>query len=195
LTDAEIAAVWRATEAPGVYNAIVRVLLLTGLRRGEAAAATWGEFSADLAAWAIPGSRTKNHADHIVPLSKQVQAIIGAQPRFAGNPHVFTGDRGGSFRSFVRAKPVLDRASGVTEWTLHDLRRTCATGLQRLGVRLEVTEAVLNHVPGSRGGIVGVYQRHDWADEKRVALQAWGDRIEAIVEGRALDNVVTLRRF
>ena len=75
-----------------------------------------------------------------------------------------------------------DGAEPVPHWTLHDLRRTVATGLQKLGVRLEVTEAVLNHVSGSRRGVVGIYQRHDWADEKRAALSAWGDRVAQIVE-------------
>jgi hypothetical protein len=83
----------------------------------------------------------------------------------------------------------------MSGWTLHDLRRTAATGLQKLGVRLEVTEAVLNHVSGARGGIVGVYQRHTWAEEKRAALAAWGAHIEAIVEGRtAARNVTQMRR-
>ena len=65
---------------------------------------------------------------------------------------------------------------------MHDLRRTVATGLQRLGVRLEVTEAVLNHISGSRGGIAGVYQRHDWAPEKRLALEAWRDTSLRLLE-------------
>ena len=78
---------------------------------------------------------------------------------------------------------------------MHDLRRTLATGLQKLGVRLEVTEAVLNHVSGSRAGIVGIYQRHDWADEKRAALDAWGAHVMALVDGRAPQaNVVPLQR-
>ena len=78
---------------------------------------------------------------------------------------------------------------------MHDLRRTAATGLQRLGLRLEVTEAVLNHVAGSRAGIIGVYQRHTWADEKRAALNAWGDHVTAIVDGREADgNVVAFAR-
>jgi hypothetical protein len=82
----------------------------------------------------------------------------------------------------------------VSEWTLHDLRRTTATGLQRLGARLEVTEAILNHVAGSRAGIVGVYQRHHWANEKRAALNAWGEYVAAIIEDRdAADNVTPLR--
>jgi hypothetical protein len=78
---------------------------------------------------------------------------------------------------------------------VHDLRRSVATGLQRLGVRLEVTEAVLNHISGSRGGIAGVYQRHDWAAEKRTALDAWAAYVVSIVKGRiASDKVVTLAR-
>ena len=83
----------------------------------------------------------------------------------------------------------------LTPWNVHDLRRTVATGLQRLGVRLDVTEAVLNHISGSRGGIAGVYQRHDWAAEKRAALDAWATHVRSIVEG-GIDgtNVVKMPR-
>jgi hypothetical protein len=78
---------------------------------------------------------------------------------------------------------------------VHDLRRTVATGLQRLGVRVEVTEAVLNHISGSRGGIAGVYQRHDWAAEKCAALDAWASHVRSVVE-RSIDgtNVVKMAR-
>ena len=78
---------------------------------------------------------------------------------------------------------------------MHDLRRTVATGLQRARVRFEVTEAVLNHISGSRGGIAGVYQRHDWAAEKRAALDAWATHVHSIVEG-SIDgtNVVKMPR-
>jgi integrase len=100
----------------------------------------------------------------------------------------------GPVQRLRQAKAVLDKASGVKGWRLHDLRRTVATGLQRLGVRLEVTEAVLNHVSGSRAGIVGVYQRHDWAEEKRAALNAWGEHVDAIVEGREATGKVTAFR-
>ena len=74
-----------------------------------------------------------------------------------------------------------DEAIEVAPWRIHDLRRTVATGLQRLGVRFEVTEAVLNHVSGSRSGVAGVYQRHDWALEKREALDLWAGHITAIL--------------
>jgi hypothetical protein len=88
-------------------------------------------------------------------------------------------------------KRRLDKASGVIGWTLHDIRRSVATGLQRLGVRLEVTEAVLNHVGGSRAGIVGVYQRHEYAEEKRAALERWADHVDGLIHGRT-SNVVNL---
>ena len=103
--------------------------------------------------------------------------------------------RNGPFNGFSKAKEALDKASGVKDWRLHDLRRTMATGLQRLGVRLEVTEAVLNHVAGSRAGIVGVYQRHDMGRREASGADAWGEHVAAIVEGReAADNVTPLRR-
>jgi integrase len=117
--------------------------------------------------------------------------LLRSVPRFS--ELVFPGLRG-PFNGWSKAKATLDGKSGVTGWRLHDLRRTVATGLQRLSVRLEVTEAVLNHISGTRGGIAGVYQRHDWAEEKRAALEAWGTNVMALVEGReAAANVVALR--
>ena len=193
LTDAELAAVWKATDGPAPFNAIVRMLMLTGQRREEVTAMTWEEIASDLSTWTVPASRAKNGAAHIVPLSPQAQAILRAAPRVRGTDLVFPG-RNGPFNGFSKAKEALDKVCGVRGWRLHDLRRTMATGLQRLGVRLEVTEAVLNHVAGSRAGIIGVYQRHTWADEKRAALNACGAHVAAIVEGREVeDNVTPLR--
>ena len=102
--------------------------------------------------------------------------------------------------AITEARTKAAAASGTTAapfvpWSVHDLRRTVATGLQRFGVRLEVTEAVLNHISGSRGGIAGVYQRHDWAAEKRSALDACGAQVLAITEQRTpADNVLKLAR-
>ena len=193
LSDGELREIWRATDGAGSFNSIVRMLLLTGQREAEVAGMAWAELSDDLSTWTLPRSRTKNGVAHVVPLSPPVQAIVRDAKRYEGNRLVFPGEHG-AFRGFHRARSRLDRDSGVNGWVIHDLRRTVATGLQKLGVRLEVTEAVLNHVGGSRGGIVGVYQRHDWADEKRAALAAWGARVEAIVQGReAGSNVVAMR--
>jgi integrase len=192
LFDDELAALWRATDGAGPFNGIVRMLILTGQRREEVAGMTWAELSDDLSTWIIPASRTKNGATHIVPLSAPAQDLLRNIPTFGDL--VFPGLRG-PFNGWSKAKAALDVKSGVTNWRLHDLRRTAATGLQRLGVRLEVTEQVLNHVSGSRAGIVGVYQRHDFASEKRAALEAWGEHVRAMVEGRAAtDNVVSLRQ-
>jgi integrase len=191
LDDAELKAVWQATEGPGPFNAIVRMLILTGQRLGEVAGMAWAEISDDT--WTIPASRAKNKAAHIVPLSSQAQAIVRAAPRFEGSNLVFPGLRG-PFNSFSKAKKALDKASGAGDWRLHDLRRTVATGLQKIGVRLEVTEAVLNHVSGSRAGIVGVYQRHKYEPEKRQALDAWARKLKAIVTGAAASNVVKLTK-
>jgi integrase len=181
LTDDELAAIWRATDGPGPFNGIVRMLVLTAQRRREASGMTWAELSGDFSTWIIPASRAKNGTTHIVPLSEPAQDLLRAAPKFG--ELIFHGLHG-SFNNFSKAKAALDAKSGVTNWRLHDLRRTTATGLQRLGVRLEVTEQVLGHVSGTRAGIVGVYQRHDFALEKRAALQAWGAHVLAVVEGQ-----------
>jgi integrase len=209
LSDGELAGVWRAaSDSVFPYGAIVRLLILTGQRRGEIAGMTWGEITGDLATWTIPGARTKNGVPHIVPLGEPVRDLLrrllpqdaeaarrAMEERRSEAKLVLPGERATAFSGWSKCKARLDAASGVSNWRLHDIRRTVATGLQRLGVRLEVTEAVLNHVSGSRAGIVGVYQRHDWALEKRAALDAWAGHVLAAVEGRAsVDNVVTLAR-
>jgi integrase len=197
LTDEELAAIWRAADAaPFPYSAIVRLLILTGQRREEVAGMTWAEIGEDLATWTIPGTRTKNGAPHLVPLSEQARDILrGLLPddgkaakrelaeRRKKGMLVLPGDRG-AYGGWSKSKSRLDAGCGVSGWRLHDLRRTLATGLQRLGVRLEVTEAVLNHVSGSRAGIVGVYQRHDWAAEKRAALDAWAVHLASLTDRR-----------
>jgi integrase len=176
---------------------------------------TWGEISDDLAIWTLPGERTKNGAAHTVPLSAPARDLVRAllpdheNKRGVNGGLLLPGAVGTPFAGWSKAKRALDKAirdtrakgaaitgtssARLVPWNVHDLRRTVATGLQRLGVRLEVTEAVLNHISGSRGGIAGVYQRHDWAAEKRVALDAWAAHAASIVEGNTRgDNVVTL---
>jgi integrase len=190
LCDDEIAALWRATNEGGTFNNIIRALILTGQRREEVAGMVQAELSNDLSTWTIPASRAKNRVTHVVPLSAPVQELLRNLPWFGG--FLFPGLRG-AYNGWSKAKSALDARSGVTDWRLHDLRRTMATGLQRLGVRLEVTEQVLNHISGSRAGIVGIYQRHDFAAEKRAALEAWGQHIMAIVEVRgSANNVISL---
>jgi integrase len=217
LSDTEIGEIWRATgDVASPYGAIIRLLLLTGQRRGEVAGMTWGEISDDLAIWTLPGERTKNGAAHTVPLSAPARDLLKPLLLEHGNKRdvdgglLLPGAVGTPFAGWSKAKRALDKAildarakgaltakspAQLVPWNVHDLRRTVATGLQRLGVRLEVTEAILNHISGSRGGIAGVYQRHDWAAEKRAALDNWAANVIVIAEGRlAGNNVVTLAR-
>ena len=182
LSDGELATVWRASSGAGSFDRIVRMLILTGQRRGEVAGMAWSELDEDLAVWTIPAARAKNGVAHVVPLSPRARELLKTTPRRSGERLVFPG-MNGVFNGFGKAKAALDEECGLGAWRLHDLRRTVATGLQKLGVRLEVTEAVLNHVSGSRAGIVGVYQRYDYAEEKRAALAAWAKRVEAILAG------------
>ncbi len=159
----------------------------------------WSELDLDNKVWHLPGERAKNDNKHDIPLSEPALKIIAALPRLSDDL-MFPGRERRSGKQqrltdYSNIKRRLDQTlPPMPGWVLHDLRRTVATGLQKLGVRLEVTEAVLNHVSGSRSGIVGVYQRHDCAAEKRSALDAWGRYVEALVNPDAVQtNVVALQ--
>lgn len=171
LSDDELSAVWRAARStPYPFGPAVRLLILTGARRDEITALRRDEIDGDMIH--LAGDRTKNAEPHDIPLSAEAQRIVDALPRIGRLLFTTTGETPVS--GWSRAKRMLDDASGVEGYRIHDLRRTVATGLQRLGFRLEVIESVLGHVSGSRAGIVGVYQRHAFEDEKREALDAWG---------------------
>jgi integrase len=194
LTDAEVGALWTAAGAlDAPWSGIGRLLLLTGQRRGEVAAMRWSELDLDAGLWSLPGERTKNHRPHTVPLSAEAVALLRDVKRRKDAELVFEGPRRNVPAGFGKMKARLDAAMtkaakdagrAALPWTLHDIRRTVATGLQRLGVRLEVTEAVLNHVSGSRAGIVGVYQRHGWDREKAAALDAWAAHVLRCAEAK-----------
>jgi integrase len=192
LDDKELRKVWLAADKLGhPYAGIVTLLVLTGQRRNEIAGLRWSEIDTDERVIHLPPARTKNARAHDVPLSASALAIISGLRRLPDADLVFTIKRQ-PVTGFSRAKERLDGASGVKGWTFHDLRRTVASGLQKLGVRLEVTESVLNHRSGSMAGIVSVYQRHTYSDEKRAALERWGDYVAALVGGQKA-NVVALR--
>ena len=177
LTDAELKAVWQAAEKEGYpFGAIVQLLVLTGQRRGEVAGMKWSEVVGDT--WTLPKERTKNAKLHTVPLSRQAAAIVTASPHISD--FVFSVNGTSAARGFTRSKRRFDALAGFSDWHLHDLRRTTASGMARLGVNLPVIERALNHVSGSFAGIVGVYQRHEFAEEKRAALQLWADHVEVL---------------
>jgi integrase len=205
LEDDEIGLAWQAFDSIGwPFGPICKLLLLTGARRDEVASMEWRELDLEAKVWRLPEARTKNKRAHEIPLPDAAVAILKALPRIEGKAGlVFSTTGVTAVSGFSRAKSAIDRAmvgalretaEAPQPWVIHDLRRTVATNLQRLGVKLEVTEAVLNHVSGSRAGIVGIYQRHEYAAEKRAALDAWARRLDEIVTGASPSNVVELAR-
>jgi integrase len=191
LTDAEIGVIWNALGDDNYGNA-VRLLLLTGQRAGEIGGLRWSEINFNESLISLPAERTKNACPHSIPLSGPARDILSARPQTG--PYVF-GRHG--IVAWSLSKRLLDAkiaSANLAHWTIHDLRRTFATGLQRLGIRLEVTEAILNHVGGNRAGVGGIYRRHDWATEKRQALDAWAAHVLAVVSGkRNKSNVTAIR--
>jgi integrase len=174
LSEDEIRALWRGLD-DSAFSDAVRLLLLTGQRRGEIGALAWSEVTGN--AILLPAERTKNHRAHTVPLSRQARAILERQPRRNSTDFVFS-DSGRV--DWDRPKIALDARIGIAPYRLHDLRRSCASGMQRLGVRGEVIERALNHVTGSFRGVAGIYQRDPLSDDVRSALQRWADHIDQI---------------
>jgi integrase len=199
LSAAELRELWQATDGAGDFNAILRVLLLTGQRREEVAAMRWQELDFDKALWSLSGERTKNGLPHDVPLSDQAAALLRALSRRDGRALVF-GEGKGPFSGFSACKARLDarmtaarrdaakeagadptKVKPMPAWRIHDLRRTVVTGMAEIGVQPHVIEAVVNHVSGHKGGVAGVYNRATYAAEKRTALHAWADHLDAVL--------------
>jgi integrase len=180
LTDPELRALWLACEGDGPFGDALKVLVLTGARRNEVSQMQWPEIDEKRRLWVLPASRSKNHREHAVPLSSQAWTLVQAQSRFLGCDFVFTADGRRPVTGWDKAKTRISAKAGIAAegWRLHDLRRTCASGMQRLGVPVPVIERALNHLSGTFRGIVGTYQQHDYADEIRIALQRWGDYVE-----------------
>jgi integrase len=196
--DAELALIWEASGALGYpFGPLVLLLILTGCRREEVAGMRWSELHADRSLWVVPAERVKNGIQHSIPLSSWARSIIAELPRFIGSDLVFTTTGTTSVSGYSRFKRVLDDAvtelnggTPIPPWTLHDCRRSVASGMAKLGIHLPVIERILNHNSGpSFGGVAGIYQRHSFEDEKRAALEAWAQHLLSLNTG----SVVALR--
>ncbi len=204
LSDDELRWLWIAAGDIGQpFGPLARLLILTGQRRGEVAGLTDGEIQKDV--WHLPASRTKNGRAHDIPLTQAAQDVLSGVARIKGRAGFIFSTNGaapvsgftkGHARLVKRMAEVAANERGemveIPAWTFHDLRRTAATGMARMGIPVRITEAVLNHVSGSAAGIVSVYQRHDYADEKRAALEAWARLVADLVEGGRGDNVIQI---
>ena len=203
LSAMEVREVWDAA-GDREHGVIVKLLLLTGQRRGEVAGMKWGELDLDRAMWSLPPERTKNGLPHDVPLSLQAVAILRSIKARDGRELLF-GHAEGPFSDWSksherinariacrRAEARLGRSlepdeqpsvgDAIAPWTLHDLRRSVVTGMNELGIQPHVVEAVVNHISGrAKAGVAGVYNRATYATEKRMALQAWADHLDHLL--------------
>ena len=192
LTDAELVMVWNATMKLNTpAKEYFQVTMLCGQRRDDVRLMHSRELDLSRGDWVIPASRYKGKRPHLIPLTDQLVAIISRLLAGDREGYGFTvGD--GPYSNLTKPKRFLDKEAGVTDWVIHDLRRTLRTGLSRIGVRAEVSERVLGHRVGGKLG--ATYDTHEYRAEKLAALAAWGEHLRRILAGETADNVVSLGR-
>jgi integrase len=206
LDDRELRLVWIAANTLGwPYDSITKLLLLTGARRGEVVGVRWAEVDFEKKLWSLPADRVKNKRPHALPLPSLAIGVLQALPRIENDKDLIFPARGkstGPVSGFSKAKLRLDHAIAelveaegsppLAQFGLHDIRRSVASGMAKLGVDLHVIERCLNHVSGSFGGIVGVYQKHRFEDAMRRAMDGWAGHVERLASGAPAENVIEL---
>lgn len=202
LTDGELVAVWRAAEQIGYpFGPVAQLLILTGQRRSEVLEAEWREFDLDAATWTIPRTRAKNDRAHVVPLAPHAVEILRRLPRVGKRPRLLFTTTGET--AFSGVSKATERLQGIAAallpdgeegapWRLHDLRRTFASGCGRLKIPVHVVEKALNHTSGTHAGIVGIYQRHEYEEDRREAMERWAVHLDRLLTGSA--KIVRLER-
>jgi integrase len=190
LTNEEIATVW--LNAPNSdYGNIVKLILLTGCRREEIGSLRWDEIDTDARTITIPADRSKNGKPHVIPLSDLAFEILRGIGR--RGDHVF-GRKATGFSGWSRGKKDLDKIVKLEPWTVHDLRRSTATGMAEIGVQPHIVEACLNHISGHKSGVAGTYNRAQYFEEKKEAFSKWAHHLKTIVALASGANVTPLRK-
>jgi integrase len=182
LSDDELRAIWKATADYPVYGSLLRFILLTATRRNEAGQMRWVELSDRT--WTIPAARYKTNLDHVIPLSAMALSVL---PERNGE-FVFSANGRQAIGGYGRHKQAIDEASGVSDYVIHDLRRTARSLLSRAGVASDHAERCLGHVIG---GVRGVYDRHEFYEEKAKAFEALAAQVQRIIDPQP--NVVAMR--
>jgi integrase len=191
LNDRELTQILLAARTMGgPYGAIIELLALTGQRRQEVADMTWDELDLPRRIWTLPKTRTKNAKQHIVHLSDQSLSVLNHMT--VRGPFVFSVLGTKPFAVFSQAKRRIDRLSGVTEWRVHDLRRSAVSGMARLGIAPHVADKILNHQSGAISGVAAVYQRHEFLSERREALDRWGAHLGEELNGGVLTGEMSM---
>jgi integrase len=186
LSDAELAAVWRAADdALGELGRIVRLLILSGARRQEVGGMRWSELDGDAGTWTVPAERSKNARAHSLPLPPAAWEIIAGVPRMASREQLFGTRAAAGFTHWSEGKQRLDARLGATvaPFVFHDLRRSVATHMADLGVQPHIIEQILNHQSGHKRGPAGIYNRSSYEREVRATLALWADHMRALVAG------------
>ena len=200
LNDTEIVALWNiACSAAYPFGDIIRLLMLTGARKSEISHLRWSEVDIEGERLVFPAERMKGGEKHIIPLSSQAMGIIQTLPRFgrSGSQPVFTTNGKTSVSGFSRFKARIDSQikealdDAFEPWRLHDLRRTTATNLAALGIRLEVIAKVQAHKSNGATAVQQIYNRYSYEEEAKAALGAWGNKLSSLVNGDT-GNVVAL---
>lgn len=200
LSDGEIAAFWTGCDGLGApFGPLFKLLLLTAQREGEVAGIRWAELDIDNRVWAIPGARSKNGKPHTVHLNALAMEIIEQIPRIDGQDLLFSGTGKTPVSGFSRAKTRIDRLmvkaigddTELAPWVFHDLRRTATTGMARLNIPPHIADKILNHTAGTIRGVAATYNRFQYLDERKAALDAWGRFVETIIRPTTA-NVVSI---
>jgi integrase len=191
LSDDELRAIWKVTGEYPVFGPLLRFILLTATRRNEAGQMRWAELSG--ATWTIPAARYKTNLDLVIPLSQMaltvLQQVKDVSPSEPKGEFVFTGNGRQAIGGYQRHKQAIDEASGVSDWRIHDLRRTARSLLSRAGIATDHAERCLGHVIG---GVRGVYDRHEYFEEKTRAFEALAAQVQRIIDPQ--ENVVAIKR-
>jgi integrase len=192
LSDDELRWFWQACDEIGwPFGPLAKLLLLTAQRRDEVAGMTWAEVDLDRGVWTVPRHKAKNDRKHEVQLSAAAVTVLRSLPRFGDL--IFTTTLKTSVSGFSRAKRRLDaemrrakdaelgKADVIPNWTLHDLRRTATTGMAGLKIAPHVVDRILNHTGGTIHGVAAVYNRFEYLEKRRAALEAWGRHVEGFI--------------
>lgn len=179
----EVAALWATVDVLNEpFGSLVRMLLLTAQRRSEVGEMRDNEFDRDRMIWTVPASRAKNGITHILPVTGEIAALIDGVKRVGSDGFVFSTTGKSPVSGFSKMKARLDEALQFNSpWTLHDIRRTVATGMAELGHPPHVVEAILNHKSGTIKGVAAIYNRHDYFEEKSLAVEAWGRFLHDVI--------------
>jgi integrase len=183
LSQDEVAAIWDAAPKLGYpFGPFVRLLMLTGVRREELAGMRHDEIDFDAGLWTVPAARSKTGVSIRIPLSRATVEVLQGVAN-TGSAFVFTTTGKAPVSGFSKMKKRLDGLSGITDWRLHDARRTMVSAMVDLGIDATTADRCLNHTGAATMSTVQrVYQRSDLLDQRRRAMDAWGERIEAITK-------------